>query len=129
MSVEDGKKGNAMRWMIVRLGGLILFLQGGTQSGLAQTPTITNITNAAIPTIDYPPVAVQLAPRSIATIFGTNLGDAIVTTSPPWKTTLGGTEVHFVVDTFILNNTRIACQWQTDPACDLIVNLVYVSPT
>lgn len=118
-----------MRGATVRLGGLILFLHGGTQTVLAQTPTITNVTNAAIPAIDYPPVAVQLAPRSIATIFGTNLADAVVTTAPPWKTAIGGTEVHFVVDTFILNNTRIACQWQTDPGCDLTVNLVYVSPT
>ena len=118
-----------MRWTIPTVGGLILFLRGGTQSALAQTPTITNITNAAIPAIDYPPVAVQLATRSIATIFGTNLADAVVTTAPPWKTALGGTEVHFVVDTFILSNRQIPCQWQTDPDCELTVNLVYVSPT
>jgi len=88
-----------MRWTTATVGGLILFLLGGAQSGLAQTPTITNVTNAAIPAIDYPPVAVQHAPRSIATIFGTNLADSVVSTAPPWKTALGGTEVHFVVDT------------------------------
>jgi hypothetical protein len=72
-----------MRRTIATVGGLILILLGGTQYALAQTPTITNITNAAIPAIDYPPVAVQLATRSIATIFGTNLADAVVTTAPP----------------------------------------------
>ena len=110
------RKETQMRWTTATVGGLILFLLGGAQSGLAQTPTITNVTNAAIPAIDYPPVAVQLAPRSIATIFGTNLADSVVSTAPPWKTALGGTEVHFVVDTIILNS-------------ELTVNLVYVSPT
>jgi hypothetical protein len=118
-----------MKLKIGVAGALILFLRVCTPSAFAQAPLITNVTNAAIPAIDYPPVAVQLAPRSIATIFGTNLADAVVTTAPPWKTALGGTEVHFVVDTIILNNTRIPCDWQTDSSCELTTSLIYASPT
>jgi hypothetical protein len=90
--------------------------------GFAQAPTITNVTNAAIPAIDLPPdpsTPVQLAPRSIATIFGSRLADSAVPAVPPWPNTLGGTEVHIVV-----NPTRYDCN-----PCEQPAGLLYVSPT
>jgi hypothetical protein len=79
-------------------------------------PSIANVTNAAMPSLDYPPNSIHLAPRSIATIFGTNLASTTASTTPPWKTTLGGIEVHLAHDTCF------------DSSCDLIASLVYVSP-
>jgi Bacterial Ig-like domain (group 3) len=122
---EDGKKGNSMRWATVRLGGLILFLHGGTQTVLAQTPTITNVTNAAIPAIDYPPGPVHLVPGSIASIFGTNLADSTVSISPPWQTALAGTEVHLIVEYISLGNANVPC----GGTCELVAELLYASPT
>ena len=81
-------------------------------------PSITNVTNAAMPPLDYPPNSIHLAPRSMATIFGTNLADTTASPSTlPWSTTLGGTEVHLADDTCF------------DSSCDLIASLIYVSPT
>jgi uncharacterized protein (TIGR03437 family) len=80
-------------------------------------PSITNVTNAAIPAMDYPPATISLAPRSMATIFGTNLADSTVSTAPPWSTTLGGTEVH------LANATCF------DSSCDLIGSMIFASPT
>jgi hypothetical protein len=101
-----------------------------------QAPTITNVTNAAIPALDFPPNSINLAPRSMASILGTNLADGTVSTTPPWKRILGGTEVHFVVDAVVLPGTpgisafdSFPCDWRTDPHCDLTLNLIYVSPT
>jgi hypothetical protein len=59
-------------------------------------PTITNVTNAAIPTLNAPPSSVHLAPRSMATIFGVNLADTPISAAPPWEQLLGGIEVHLV---------------------------------
>ena len=90
--------------------------------GFAQAPTIANITNAAIPAIDLPPdpsIPVQLAPRSIATIFGNRLSDSTVSAVPPWPNTLSGTEVHLVV-----NPTQYSCN-----PCEQPAGLLYVSPT
>ncbi|HUJ50737.1 MAG TPA: hypothetical protein VLW25_11075 [Bryobacteraceae bacterium] len=53
---------------------------------LAQAPTISNLTNAAFPSLDTPPDQVSLVSRSIATIFGTDLADSTVAISPPWQT-------------------------------------------
>src|ERR1039458_1173088 len=80
-------------------------------------PSITNVTNAAIPTLDYPPTSIHLAPRSMATIFGTNLADTTVSTTSPGSNVLGGTEVHLADDTCF------------DFSCDLIASLFYVSPS
>ena len=80
-------------------------------------PSITNVTNAAIPTLDYPPASIHLAPRSLATIFGTNLADTTLSTTSPGSTLLGGSEVHLADDTCF------------DSSCDLIASLIYVSPT
>jgi hypothetical protein len=79
-------------------------------------PSITNVTNGAIPALDYPTASIHLAPRSIATIFGTNLADTTVT-AVAQVTTLGGTEIHLATD---------AC---LDSSCELVANLFYVSPT
>ena len=80
-------------------------------------PSITNVTNAAIPSLDYPSTSISLAPRSMATIFGTNLADTTLSSTSPWSSTLGGTEVHLATD---------AC---FDSSCDLIASLIYVSAT
>ena len=53
----------------------------------------------------------------MATIFGTNLADTTLSTTSPGSTLLGGTEVHLADDTCF------------DSSCDLIANLIYVSPT
>ena len=79
-------------------------------------PSITNVTNGAIPLLDYPPASIHLAPRSMATIFGTNLADITVSSVSPWTNILGGTEVHLANDTCF------------DSSCDLIASLIYVSP-
>ena len=78
--------------------------------------SITGVTNAALPAIDSPPATVTLAPRSMATIFGSNLADSMVVSPSPWSTPLGGTEVHLAGDTCF------------DPTCDLVADLIYVSP-
>jgi hypothetical protein len=80
-------------------------------------PSITNVTNAAIPSLDYPAASISLPPRSMATIFGTNLADITLSSTSPWSSTLGGTEVHLADDTCF------------DSSCDLIAGLIYVSPT
>lgn len=79
-------------------------------------PAITNVTNAAIPALDFPAASIHLAPRSMATIFGTNLADTTLSAST-WSTAIGGTEVHLAADTCF------------DASCDLIAKLIYVSPT
>jgi uncharacterized protein (TIGR03437 family) len=79
-------------------------------------PTITNITNAAIPTLDSPPASIHLAPQSMATIFGSNLADFATSASSPWPSSLAGTEVHLAVDTCF------------DSSCDLIAPIIYASP-
>jgi hypothetical protein len=78
--------------------------------------SITDVTNAALPGLDNPPATVTLAPRSMATIFGSNLADSIVVSPSPWSSPLGGTEVHLAADTCF------------DASCDVIANLIYVSP-
>jgi uncharacterized protein (TIGR03437 family) len=87
------------------------------------TPSITFITNSALPTLD-PHVAVRLQPRSMATIFGQNLSTATASTTPPWKTALGGIELHFLP-------LSVGCGGNTAPkaGCDIVANLIYVSPT
>lgn len=80
-------------------------------------PNIANLTNAAMPSLDYPPASITLPPRSMATIFGTDLGDTTASAAPPWKTMLGGTEVHLADDTCF------------NSSCDLIASLLYSSPT
>jgi len=77
--------------------------------------SIANVTNAAVPSLDSPPSTVSLAPRSMATIFGSNLADSIVISPSPWSTPLGGTEVHLASDTCF------------DASCDIVANLIYVS--
>jgi len=99
-------------------------------AGFAQTPSITNVTNAAIPAIDAPPDKVHLQPRSMATIFGNNLADFTVTGVPPWPSSLGGTEVHFVVDRITYgidggSNFTAPCSEN----CELIGTLVFASRT
>ena len=86
------------------------------------TPTITNITNAAIPAMDQH-APVRLQPRSMATIFGSNLSTATMSTTPPWVTSLGGIELHFVP-------LYVGCGTSSAPAnCDITANLIFVSPT
>src|SRR5579872_2223946 len=82
-----------------------------------QSPVITNITNAAIPSLDNPPATLHLPARAMATIYGTNLADSVVTASDGWVNNLAGTEVHLAADN---------C---ADASCDLVAQLIYVSPT
>lgn len=93
-------------------------------------PTITTITNAAIPAIDQPPNSINLMPRSMATIFGSNLADSTISAAPPWQHTLGGTEVHLVVDYLITYDKDGYSAYTACTAdCELIADLVFVSPT
>lgn len=118
---QTRKAAKGWHWKSGALVAAVLLLLTCAPPGLAQVPSITAITNAAIPAIDYPLSGpVVLATRSIATIFGTNLADAPVSTAPPWPTVLGGVEVHFVPSQCILN---IAAP------CDIPLGLIYVSPT
>jgi hypothetical protein len=87
---------------------------------------IAAVTNAAIPGVDIPapfyslplfPTSIHLAPRSMATIWGANLAGSTASSTSPWSTTLGETEVHLVSDT---------C---SEPSCELSASLMYVSPT
>lgn len=96
---------------------LFLALVTGAFGQSASGPNIANVTNAAFPSLDFPPLTLTMPPRSMATIFGENLADTIASTTPPWKTTLGGTEVHLATDTCF------------DSSCDLIATLIYASPT
>jgi hypothetical protein len=57
-------------------------------------PTIINATNAAVPALDNPHNSIQVAPNSMATIFGTNLSDATIAVTPRSTTRLGRTDVH-----------------------------------
>jgi uncharacterized protein (TIGR03437 family) len=87
------------------------------------TPSIIAITNGALPGMDAH-VPVRLQPRSMATIFGSNLSTATASTTPPWVTTLGGIQVHLVP-------LYTGCGTANPPAnlsCELIANLIYVSP-
>jgi len=52
----------------------------------------------------------------MATIFGTNLADIIASSTSPWTSPLGGTEVHLASDTCF------------ESSCDLVAKLIYVSP-
>jgi hypothetical protein len=81
-----------------------------------QTPIIRIVTNAALPALDAPD-QVALTPRSMGSIFGSNLANEVASTTPPWKKLLGGVEVHLAKDSCI------------DASCDLAADLTYVSPT
>jgi len=102
----------------------ILMLLAFTLAGLAQTPAITLVSNAALPSLDSH-VPAYLQPRSIASLFGSNLADSAVPTSPPWKKTLGGVEVHLVP-------LATPCSSTNPPStltCEFVTDLLYVSPT
>jgi hypothetical protein len=102
---------------------LWLLLIAGASLCFSDAPTITFIANAAIPSLDTKPDLkhpVSLAPRSIATIFGTNLAGSTASTTPPWKQNLGGVEVHFAI-----NPLNYPC-W--DDGCERAAGLLYVSP-
>ena len=114
-----------MRLKVGAASVLILALWIIAPPALAQVPSITNVTNAAIPAIDYPPGPVHLVPGSIASIFGTGLADSTVSISPPWQTALAGTEVHLVVEYVSLGNANIPC----GGTCELVADLLYASPT
>src|SRR5215472_6134789 len=94
---------------------ILLFLVGVAFAQPA--PNISNITNAAFPSLNMPPGSLYIPPRSIISIFGTDLADTTEATSPPWKTTLGGTEVHLASDTCF------------EASCDVVLTLLYAGPT
>ena len=88
------------------------------------TPSVTAITNAALPGMDAH-LPTTLKARSMATIFGSNLSSSTASTPPPWVTTLGGVEIHLVP-------LYTACETTNPPAsmsCELVADLIYVSPT
>ncbi len=88
-------------------------------------PSITIITNAALPALDRPGYT-HLVPRSMATIFGSNLSSSTMSTNPPWQKTLGGVEVHVLIDIYT------PCGSANPPtalSCDITADLFYVSPT
>jgi uncharacterized protein (TIGR03437 family) len=103
---------------------LPLFLTVTTIAFGQAAPSIAVITNAAIPSMDLH-VPARLQARSMATIFGTDLSSSTASTAPPWVKTLSDTEVHLVP-------LYTACGTPTAPAnlnCDLVADLIYVSPT
>ena len=109
-----------LRDLAVRLSSkAFLLVLISTPWYFAASPSITAVTNAAIPVIDagHGIGPVFLAPRSMATIFGSNLASTTVSTSPPWKQTLGGVEVHLVT------GPTFPCK-----DCDNIADLIFVSP-
>ncbi len=62
----------------------------------------------------------------MATIFGSNLAAATVSTAPPWQKTLGGVEVHLVIGAYT------PCATTNPPTtldCEISADLIYVSPT
>jgi hypothetical protein len=71
------------------------------------SPSITNVTNAANPSINFP----ILTPGGIALIIGTNLAASTASSAPP-RSLLGGVEVHLV-----------------GISGEIVAGLVYVSPT
>jgi hypothetical protein len=104
----------------------ILFLWLCAPSVFTQAQSITNVTNAAIPFLDQLPGYTGLAPGTLATIFGTNLAGATVSTGPPWPSILGGVQVHLIIGIFT------PCATANPPttlACEIPVDLLYVSPT
>jgi uncharacterized protein (TIGR03437 family) len=114
--MPNGRQKNPETWNPMMR--YILSLIALTTSAFGQAaPSIANVTNAALPALDLPPSSISLAPRSMATIWGTNLADTTISSGPPWSSFLGGTEVHLANDTCF------------DFSCDLIANLIYVSPT
>lgn len=104
----------------------ILLLIACTLPGLAQTPTITNVTNAAIPFLDQLPGWAGFAPGTLATIFGTNLADKAVSTAPPWPSILGGVQVHLIIG---ISTPCATANPPTTLVCEIPVDLLYVSPT
>src|SRR5213593_2816545 len=57
---------------------ILSFLTLATLSFGQTPPSITSVTNAALPPVDQPPSSypVVLTPRSVATVFGDHLADA-----------------------------------------------------
>jgi hypothetical protein len=82
-----------------------------------QTPSISGVTNAAIPALDAKQNGTMLPERSIASIFGTNLSTTTVAAKPPWPNILGGVEVHLATSTCFYSS------------CDVVASLLFVSPT
>ena len=99
---------------------LFIFLTQLLSTFLAQpalgqaTPVIANVTNTAIPALDVPPASINLAPRSLGTVFGSNLADG--TASMALATSLAGTELHLANDTCF------------DSSCELVAQLTFASP-
>jgi hypothetical protein len=114
--VESGATMRLANKRRMRTALALLFLVPAVLA-FGQTASVSNVTNAAMPSLDYPPNSIHLPPRSMATIFGTGLADITISTNPPWKNTLGGTEVHLAGDTCF------------DSSCDLTASLMYVSPS
>jgi uncharacterized protein (TIGR03437 family) len=61
----------------------------------------------------------------MATLFGTNLSSSTETITPPWLKTSGGTEVHLVP----LNTNCGTASLPANLSCELVADLIYVSPT
>jgi hypothetical protein len=67
-----------------------------------------------------------LTTRSIATIFGSNLAGSAVSSTPPWQKSLGGVEVHTVLDGYTSCGEPIP---PTGLSCEIVTDLLYVGPT
>jgi hypothetical protein len=106
-----------VKTQIARLVVFVFVVSSLALLGQSATPNISNVTNAAIPALGTPAATLTVQPRSLVSIFGTDLADTTASTAPPWKTTLGGTEVHLAGDTCF------------DASCDIVAPLLYASPT
>jgi uncharacterized protein (TIGR03437 family) len=95
---------------------LLIFTAAGLVYGQS-SPTIANVTNGALPSLDSPPSSIALAPRTIATIYGTGLASTTAFASLPWPSSLARIEVHLADDNCF------------NLSCDLTATLIYVSPT
>ena len=99
----------------------ILLLVTFTAFAVGQrTPSIAAITNAALPGMDTQ-VPARLQPRSMASIFGSNLSTTTASTAPPRVTGLGGIELHFLT-------RHSGCGTSIAP-CEVVASLIFVSPT
>lgn len=107
---------------------LVVFVLFAALASGQTAPYVSKVTNAAISALD-PPASVALAPRSMATIFGVQLADSVLSAAPPWQSSLGGVEVHLVASSFSTYDPQQGVTGRFPATDDFIAPLIYVSPT
>jgi hypothetical protein len=100
------------------------------QPVLADTqPGIIKVTSATNPALNRSGAAassyMRLMPRSLATIWGTNLSADTRAATAPWPKTLSGVQVHVIINQY----TPCANPSQSALPCDLTADVLFASPT